>query len=128
MLKENEELHYLFGNETMKIIQRKDMFHFSLDSVLIANFVTINKKCHNIVDLGTGNGPIPLMLSQRTNAQIIGVEIQDEAYDLAKRSVSLNKLMIELRSTCDLKDIHQRIGHQYFDVVTCNPHISKLTR
>ncbi|HEY8436869.1 MAG TPA: tRNA1(Val) (adenine(37)-N6)-methyltransferase [Haloplasmataceae bacterium] len=127
MLKANEALHYLFGNERMKIIQRDDMFHFSLDSILLSHFVTINKKCRKIVDLGTGNAPIPLYLSVRTKAKIIGVEIQAEAYDLAIRNVKLNGLLDQITLyNADLKGIHQIIGANQYDVVTCNPPFFKV--
>ena len=54
----------------MKIVQDTKWFNFSLDSVLLSNFVTINEGVEKILDLGTGNAPIPLFLSKRTNALI----------------------------------------------------------
>ena len=129
MLKPNEELHYLFGNERIKMIQRRDMFHFSLDSVLLAAFVTINKKCRQIVDLGTGNAPIPLYLSTRTKAHITGVEIQKDAYDLAVRNVAINGLENQIRLVHgDLKGIHHQIDDRQYDVVTCNPPYFKVNK
>ena len=68
------------------------MFQFSLDSVLLANFVTINPKVHNILDIGTGNAIIPIILSKKTSAKITGVEIQKESFKLAIKSVKINQL------------------------------------
>ena len=82
----------LVGYENLKIVQINDYFNFSLDSVLLANFVNLNNKIKNIIDLGTGNAPIPLILSTKTNEKIIGIEIQKEIYDLAVESVKLNNL------------------------------------
>ena len=66
-------LNYLLGYEDLKIYQDTDMFHFSLDSVLLPNFVTINKNTKKILDIGTGNAVIPIILSTRTKANITGV-------------------------------------------------------
>ena len=78
-----EVINYLLGYKNLKIYQNTDMFNFSLDSVLLPGFIKINKNTKKILDIGTGNAPIPLILSTKTNAQIIGIEIQKEVYDLA---------------------------------------------
>ncbi len=117
-----EIINDLLGYEGLKIIQRPDIFNFSLDSTILADFVTINASSKKIIDLGCGNGYIPIFLTLRTKAKIFGVEIQDEIFDLAKRSVSLNKLenQIEILNS-DLKDAHLVFGTSTFDVVICNP-------
>ncbi len=129
MLKENEVLNDLLGYEHLKIIQRPDMFNFSLDSTLLANFVTINRNVKKIIDLGTGNGPIPLFLSLRTKAKIIGVEIQEISFDLAKRNIEINNLTSQIEIIHgDLKDINKRLGNHAFDIVTCNPPFFKVNK
>ena len=65
-----EVKNYLLGYKDMYIYQDTDMFSFSLDSVLLPNFITINKGITNILDIGTGNAPIPLILSTKTDASI----------------------------------------------------------
>ena len=80
----------LLGYKNIKIVQDNEMFNFSLDSVLLPNFVTINKNIKNIMDIGCGNAPIPLILSTKTTAAITGVEIQKEVYELAIESIKLN--------------------------------------
>ena len=87
-----EVLNDLVGYKNLKIYQNSDWFTFSLDSVLLANFVTINPKTKKILDLGCGNAPIPLILSTKTKASIVGVEIQKDSYDLATKSVLYNHL------------------------------------
>ena len=82
----------LLGYKNLKIYQDTDMFNFSLDSVLLPNFITINKNTQKILDIGTGNAPIPIILSTKTKAQIIGVEIQKEVYELAQKSIEINNL------------------------------------
>ena len=114
--------NYLLGYKNLKIIQDNDMFNFSLDSVLLPNFVTLNKKTKNILDIGCGNAPIPLILSTKTSAKITGVEIQKEVYDLAIESVKLNKKEDQIHIlNKDINDYYNEIETDSFDVITCNP-------
>ena len=120
--KNNEVVNDLLGYEGLKIIQRPDMFNFSLDSTILAYYVSINKTTKKIIDLGCGNGYIPIFLSLRTKALIHGVEIQEESFDLAKRSVEINKLQDQINIYLgDMKQIHKQLGVAQYDVVTSNP-------
>ena len=89
-IKNKETINNLLGYDGLKIIQHEDILNFSLDSTLLASFVSINLRDKKIIDLGCGNGYIPLFLSLRTKEHIYGVEIQTDIYNLAKRSVELN--------------------------------------
>lgn len=106
----------------MKIVQVNEFFNFSLDSVLLANFINITDKYKKILDLGTGNAPIPLILSTKTNEKIIGVEIQKEVYDLAIESVKINKLekQIEIVNK-DIKNLLKYYDYESFDLIYSNP-------
>ena len=122
-----EVINDLLGYDNMKIIQNTDMFSFSLDSVLLANFVSLNKKIERVLDIGCGNAPIPLILSTKTNASITGVEIQPLVYDMAKRSVSINNLddRIDIVND-DINNYADSIESDSFDVITCNPPFFKV--
>ncbi|MBQ9072080.1 MAG: tRNA1(Val) (adenine(37)-N6)-methyltransferase [Bacilli bacterium] len=114
--------NYLLGYKDLKIVQDNEMFNFSLDSVLLPNFVTINKKIDRILDIGCGNAPIPLILSTKTNAKITGVEIQKEVYDLALESVNINKKEDQITIiNKDINDYYKEIETDFYDVITCNP-------
>ena len=115
-------LNDLLGYKNMKIYQDSDWFSFSLDSVLLPNFVTLNKNIDIVMDLCCGNAPIPLILSTKTKAKIIGVELQKDVYELAKDSVSFNKLedRIELLNM-NVKDLKNIYNSDSIDVITCNP-------
>ena len=104
------------------IYQDEDYFAFSLDSVLLANFVTIKLSDKKIVDLCTGNAPIPMLMSFRTKARIFGVELQKEVYSMGYDSVIENKMeeQIELINA-DVNDIGKIIEAESIDIVTCNP-------
>lgn len=117
----------LLGKELIKIYQDTDYFNFSIDSMILASFATINKKTANICDLCCGNAPIPLYLSLRTKANIIGVEIQGHSFDLANMSIKENKLDNQITMYCDnLINISEKIGKHKFDLVTCNPPFFKI--
>lgn len=115
-----EVINYLLAYKNMKIIQRKDMFNFSLDTVLLSHFCTINKDLDVIIDFGTNNAAIPLLLSRRTSKKIIGVEIQKEAVDLARKNIKLNNLENQIEIVHD--DIKNFVkDHKKVKLVVCNP-------
>ena len=104
------------------IYQDDDWFKFSLDSVLLAKFVTLNLRHKKIMDFATGNAPIPLLLSFRTNAWIYGVEIQKCIYDLAVESVLEDNKKGQINLICgDVRDLKNSFDSDCFDVITCNP-------
>lgn len=114
--------NYLLGYKDLKIVQDSDMFSFSLDSVLLPNFVTLNKKITNILDIGCGNAPIPLILSTKTNAKITGIEIQESVYDMAVESVKINNKEDQIKIiNDDINEFYKNEETDKYDVITCNP-------
>ena len=122
-----EVLNDILGYKNRKIFQDTDCFSFSLDSIMLANFVTIRLKDKKIVDLGCGNGVIPLIMSLRCDKKIIGVELQSKLADMAKRSVDYNNLndFIEIIN-CNMKDYVSDETFESFDLITCNPPYFKV--
>lgn len=117
-----KQIHELLGYKNLKIVQDDDMFSFSVDSMLLADFIKPNYKTIKIVDLCTGNGPIPLFLTLKTQANIIGVEIQKEVYDMAIESLHLNHLESQITYiNRDLKNVYKEIGANSYDIVSVNP-------
>jgi tRNA1(Val) A37 N6-methylase TrmN6 len=120
-LQGDERIDYLL-DERMKIIQSPSVFAFSLDAVLLAEFVYVPIQKGRLLDLCSGNAVIPLLLSERTKGMITGVELQDRIYDMAVRNVKLNHLQERIQMIHgDIKDMPGKLGHGKFDVVTCNP-------
>lgn len=120
-------LNDLLDYNNYKIYQDTEMFCFSLDSVLLANFVTINKKTSNILDIGCGNGPIPLILSTRTKSNITGVEIQKDVYNLAVKSVKYNNCDKQIKIfNDDINILYKKLESDSFDTITCNPPYFKI--
>lgn len=114
-------LNDLFDYDGMKIYQDSDKFKFSLDSILLAEFVD-NLNVDTMVDFCTGNAPVPLILSTKTKAKIYGFEIQKNIYDLAIKSIDINKLNQQIVVYNDnLKEVSKYLKDECADLVTCNP-------
>ena len=122
-----EVLNDILGYKNRKIYQDTDCFSFSLDSVMLANFATIRFRDKKIADLGSGNGVVPLILSLRTDKEIVGVEIQKKLADMAERSIKYNGLenQIEIINQ-NMKDFVNDKNFESFDLITCNPPYFKV--
>ena len=117
----DERLDYLLAEE-LRIIQSPTVFSFSLDAVLLANFSYVPIQKGKIIDLCSGNGVIPLLLSTRTKANITGVEIQGRLYGMATRSIEYNELNQQITMIHgDIKEMPAQLGYDQYDIVTCNP-------
>ena len=122
-----EVLNDILGYKNRKIYQDTDCFSFSLDSVMLANFATIRLRDKLICDLGCGNGVIPLILSLRTNKNIVGVELQKKLSDMAVKSVNLNNLYEQIKIiNMNMKDFVNSEYFESFDIITCNPPYFKV--
>ena len=115
------EINDLVYYKNLKIVQNKNYFNFSLDSVLLPCFVELLPTTKKILDLCTGNAPVPLILSTKTKSKIYGVELQKNIYDLAIESVKINNINnIELIND-DIKNLSDYFETDTFDIITCNP-------
>ncbi len=107
-----------------RIIQDPGRFCFGMDAVLLSGFAADGIKAGaEVLDLGTGTGIIPILLSARTRAaHLTGLEIQAESADMARRSVALNHLSERVSIIQgDIKEAGELFAAASFDVVTCNP-------
>lgn len=111
-LNEDERIDDLeFKN--LKIIQNKNGFCFGIDAVLLSDFAKNIKNNAKVLDLGTGTGIISILLCGKTNLrEIIGVEVQEEVYEMAKKSIKLN----------NLEKIYEKNS---FDAIVTNPPYKK---
>lgn len=125
-LNKNEKIEDLqFQN--LKIIQNKKGFCFGIDSILLSDFAKEIKEEATVLDLGTGTGIIPTLLCKKTKlSHIIGVEIQEEICEMARRSIALNNLEDKF------KIINENILHlnllfkkNTFDAIVTNPPYKK---
>lgn len=126
-LKENERIDDL-EIKNLKLIQNTEGFCFGIDSVLLSDFAKNIKKGSKVIDLGTGTGIIATLLCAKTDLEkVVGVEIQQDVADMAKRSIKLNNLEnrfeILNENITNLKNV---IEAGSFDVVVTNPPYKKL--
>lgn len=107
----------------LRLIQNPDKFCFGIDAVLLSDFAKV-RAGETIVDIGTGTGVIPILLTSKCPGakKYIGIEIQNDMADMAKRSVELNGLSNKVEIIGDnVVDSAKYIANQTVEVVTCNP-------
>lgn len=128
-IRKNERIDDL-GINDLKIIQNKEYFCFGTDSVLLANFVKSENSNNVVLDLCSGSGVIPIILSAKKKyKKIFGVELQSEMYDLFDRNIKINSLedsIIPIKENVkNIKDIRKKMtsimGKDKIDIITCNP-------
>ena len=121
-LEKNERIDDL-EYKGLKIIQNTDGFCFGIDAVLLSDFAKNIKKDVKVIDLGTGTGILPILLCGKTKLKkVVGVEIQEEVYNMAKKSCILNNLedKFEVINT-NILDLNNIYDKNSFDVVVTNP-------
>lgn len=125
-LGENERIDDLeFKN--LKIIQNKKGFCFGMDAVLLSDFAKNIKRDATVLDLGTGTGIIPILLCGKTELKkVIGVDIQEDVANMAKKSILLNNLENKFEIlNCNIKELNKIYNNQTFDVIVTNPPYKK---
>ncbi len=108
----------------LKIIQNPDWFCFGTDAVLLADYAAQSiKKGAKVLDLCSGNGIIPLLLSKKSlTSKIYGLEIQECVAEMALRSIKLNNLEDKIEFVCgDLNNAENIFGRSFFNNIICNP-------
>ena len=129
LLKNNERIDDLELNG-LKVIQNKEYFCFGMDSILLANFVVSESSKNLIVDFCSGSGVIPIVISAKKKyKKIIGIELQDEMFDLLSRNIILNeldekidKIQGDIKEVLNIKKyILREYGTDNVDIIVCNP-------
>ena len=122
LLPSTDETLDTFFNGKLQILQKKKGYRFSVDAILLSQFIRIRKN-EKVIDLGTGCGILPLLLSQTTKAQsFVGVEIQKGLAECAEKNVVLNHLeerMSILKQ--DFRELKKTFPPGSFDVALSNP-------
>lgn len=111
----------------LKIIQNPDYFCFGIDAVLLSHFASQMKNNATVLDIGTGNGILPLLLSAKKSMKhLIGIEIQKELFELATKNIELNKLqnLIDIKNV-NICDAHNVLNKEFFDTIVTNPPYKK---
>lgn len=126
-LKENERIDDIEIND-YKIIQKNNGFCFGIDSVLLSDFARNIKPNSTILDFGTGTGILGLLLIAKTKIKkVVGIEVQDEIADMARRSIKLNNLeeKFEVINT-NIKELDKFLKREVYDAIITNPPYKKI--
>ena len=112
----------LYDYKNLKIVQNDEYFKFSIDSILLAEYVKVAKNDNKIIDLCSGNLPIPFILNYKCNKNIDAVEIQKEIYDYGMESLKLNNKIDCIKFyNDDVKNVVNYLKINSYDIVVCNP-------
>ncbi len=122
----NNEINDLY-NYGYKIVQNKDYFKFSLDSILLADFVKVKYTDKKMLDLCTGNAPIPIILSDKIK-DITAIELQKCVYQMAIESLNINHITNVKLINDNVKNWSNYFPGNNFDIVTCNPPYFKYNK
>lgn len=125
-LNENERIDDL-EYKNLKIVQDKDGFCFGIDSVLLSDFAKEIRSKSIVLDLGTGNGVLGILLCGKTNlSKIYGVEIQEDIANIAQKSINLNKLNNRFEIINDnIKNLNSYFKNDSIDAIISNPPYKK---
>lgn len=114
------------GFNNLKLIQSDDGFRFGVDAIILADFAaSFVPGANTAIDLGCGNGIIPLVLSHKIpGCEVTGIDVQKEAVNMAERSVELNGLQDRINlinaDVSELKKSNPELS-RYADLVVSNP-------
>ena len=120
MLKDDEIIEKL--DEKFKIIQKVGGYKYGEDTILLFKLfqASLNKKNIKLLDIGTGNGILPILLSDNEFlSELVGIDIQKENIDRANEALQLNKIEKNIQFECI--DIREYKKSNYFDVIISNP-------
>ncbi len=124
LLKDNERLDDLELDDLM-VIQDKNGYKFSTDSVLLANFAKA-KPSDVCVDMCSGGGVVAILFSYKNKIKnMYAIEIQPKQAEMSERSIKYNKLDIKVIND-DLKKLKDILGSESIDVITVNPPYNKV--
>jgi tRNA1(Val) A37 N6-methylase TrmN6 len=119
--------HDLLAYDGLKIFQRDDVFKFSLDSLLLGDFVKFKLRDKSVLELGCGVGPVLMYLTHKTSIKLYGIDIQEESINLAKQSIEYNKLQDQIEVFhMDILKAHLHFTPSSFDILICNPPFYKV--
>lgn len=103
------------------LIQKKGLQSTTLDSLLLADFVRINGRSKNILDIGSGFGIISMILARKSKAKVYGVELNEESYILSKENMKNAKLDNLEYINMDINNYKEIFKEQTFDIIVSNP-------
>jgi len=121
---QDETLDYLCEDK-LRLIQKKDGYRFSIDTILLANFINL-KKHERLLDIGSGCGIMPIYMSKKGYMnKMLGVEIQKDLFDVSLRNKNGNNCENIDFIYGDITSCAQNLKKSPFHVVVSNPPYTK---
>lgn len=121
----DDETLDILCNERLRLIQKKDGYRFSIDSILLANFVVLKKR-DRLLDIGSGCGIIPIYMSKKGyNNNMLGVEIQEELFGASQKNLLLNNVKNVQFMHGDIQIMEKELKRTLFQAVVSNPPYTK---
>jgi tRNA1(Val) A37 N6-methylase TrmN6 len=103
-------------NTNLKLMQDSHLFKMTSDSIHLCEFIKVRKN-DKVLDIGCNNGVIIMSAKLKTNGLCVGIDINDQAIELAKENAVLNKL-----SNIEFYNVSlQTFEMKNFDLICCNP-------
>lgn len=127
MAKENKLVKNSLGfDSNLYVVQDKNMFNYSVDTIMLGNFVFLNYKILNMLEIGTNNGALSIFISERNpKLKIDAVEIQTKACELARSNILMNHKENQINViNADFNDFykeHTKLAKEKYDAIVCNP-------
>ncbi|QSF14001.1 tRNA1(Val) (adenine(37)-N6)-methyltransferase [Mycoplasma sp. Mirounga ES2805-ORL] len=129
MIKNNEKLvkNSLGFDSNLYVYQDKTMFNYSVDTILLGNFVFLNHKIKTMLEIGTNNGALSIFISERSKKlKIDAIEIQERAFNLAKKNIELNSKEEQINLIHEdfnifYKNFIKETKNKKYDSIVCNP-------
>jgi len=117
------KIDYIFCNEHIKISQPDHIFKYSLDSLVLASFVKINKSNQKVLEIGAGSGAISLILADRNkNIFIDAVEIQESVFEILKENIVINKFENKIKAiNKNINEVKNICQTDTYDIIVSNP-------
>jgi tRNA1Val (adenine37-N6)-methyltransferase len=121
----DDETFDVLCDDKLRLIQKKDGYRFSIDAILLANFVVL-KRGDRLLDIGSGCGVIPVYMSKKGRQNnMLGVEIQKDLFDVAQKNALINNCNNIQFINGDITLMEKELKKTPFQVVVSNPPYTK---
>ena len=110
-------IDYLHDHPEYKVVQHKDMYHFNTDTCLLGEFLDFKPNL-SVLDIGTNNSALLLYSSLLKPKNMVGIDINNEALEIAKRNLDMNNVINYKLINVDASKF---ISEDKFDIIISNP-------
>lgn len=111
-----------FRFQQFQIEDNKSTMKVGTDAVLLGIWTKIHPNCRNILDIGSGCGVISLMLAQKCDAHILGIDIDKNSIQQARQNAEISPWNKRVNfEEISLQNFCQPVRYQSFDIIVSNP-------